>query len=209
MRTALRSLAAGSLALAVTTRAAVAQTEHPIRFEALAGMNVADLVYPGGVTQRRTAFVGGLGIVKPLRENWSFQPEITYSMKGGSVTDGMTTLTRKLSYLELPLLARYDVESEIAALPFLHIGPAVALRLACGVDTRGAVAGAASCASGAAGGEAHALELGAMGGAGVAFKRGGHRLSAELRLTLGLTNVYVDEPMKSRVWSVVAAADWP
>jgi hypothetical protein len=180
-----------------------------MRVVILAGADLAHVSYEAGDSQNRTGIVAGVGAVKPLGTNWSIEPELTYAMKGGVATDGTTELTRALSYLEIPLLFRYDADSLIAVRPFVQVGPALAFRVGCRVASKGATSVSESCAGGAAGGQARPIDLGAMAGIGLAVKPGRQTLSLGVRYNYGMMNLYDEATLRSRVWSIVGTLELP
>src|SRR3569833_3213914 len=181
------------LALALSARAVVAQTTTaPSRFEIMAGVNFAKLTTSGeddaGGVGNRTGLVVGVGLIKPLAPNWSFQPELTYSMKGAKVADAGFEVTSKLSYLEVPLLLRYDIGSGSSdgVRPFIHAGPALALKLSCSFEASdGTSSGSTGCDDENGDGGPKAFDLGLMCGGGLAFRHLDHTFSVGVRYNLG------------------------
>jgi hypothetical protein len=198
------------LALALCARAAVAQsTVAPRRFEVMAGVNLANISGDAD-TDMRTGLVIGAGLIHPLAPNWAFQPELTYSMKGAKADLGEnTTGTIKLSYLELPLLLRYDAPMAGEVHPFFHAGPALALQVGC--DIAGSFEGiSASTSCDNADLDAKSFDVGAMVGGGIAFKHMQHTISIGVRYNFGLMKVFdADEDPKNRVLSFVGTFEWP
>jgi len=77
----------------------------------------------GGVFVR----VGVLGIV-------AVQPELLYTQKGAKSESGSTKDTWNLSYLEIPVLVRFDIPFVIVR-PFLYGGPTLAFKLSAKAKT--------------------------------------------------------------------------
>lgn len=210
------------LALALSARALVAQSATqgattPSRFEIMAGVNLATLTTSGedeGDVGNRTGLVLGVGLIKPLAPSWSFQPELTYSMKGAKVSDAGFEVTSKLSYLEVPLLLRYDIGSGTSdgVRPFIHAGPALALKLSCSFSASdGTSSGSTGCDDENGDGGPKAFDVGFMFGGGLAFRHMEHTFSVGVRYNVGLINVADTEGVdtKNRVLSIVGTFEWP
>jgi hypothetical protein len=73
--------------------------------------------------------IGGLAIV-PLPGPLALQPELLYVQKGATVSDGRVTVTQKLDYIELPLLAAVDLPPVGALSPRLLAGPYAGINVA-------------------------------------------------------------------------------
>jgi hypothetical protein len=204
------------LGMALSTRALSAQTATaPTRVEIMAGANFAKLSTSGedqGDVKMRTGLVVGVGLIKALAPSWSFQPELTYSMKGAKVSDAGFEFTSKLSYLEVPLLLRYDVGSGGDGVrPFIHAGPALALKLSCSLEgTDGTTTASTSCDD-ENGDGAKTFDLGLMFGGGLAFRHMNHTFSVGVRYNLGLLNIAEGDgaDTKNRVLSIVGTFEWP
>ena len=207
------------LALACSARAVVAQTAAaPSQFEILAGVNLAKLSSSeddAGDVKMRTGLVAGVGLIKPLAPSWSFQPELTYSMKGAKVSDAGFELTSKLSYLEVPLLLRYDIGSGSSdgVRPFIHAGPALALKLTCSFEGNDGTSNfSTGCDDENGDGGAKTFDMGLMFGGGLAFRHMEHTFSIGVRYNLGLLNIAKDNTggdTKNRVLSIVGTFEWP
>ncbi|MBV9494091.1 MAG: PorT family protein [Acidobacteria bacterium] len=198
--------------MALAVHAAAAQTTiAPSRFEVMAGVNFAK--FDAADAGTRAGLVAGVGIVKPLAPTWSLQPELTYSMKGAKGSGDGATITLKLSYLELPLLVRYDLPTQSGVHPFLLAGPALALKLTCDIEgTDGTITVSGSCGnvSGDVESEdAKTFDFGAMFGGGLAFKHLDHLFTLGLRYNLGLVDVTDNGGVKNRVLSIVGGFEWP
>lgn len=129
----------------------------------------------------RTGFAVGLGIERAAGGGLTFAPELLYVMKGANEEGGDGYY--KLSYLEVPLLFRYNFASGGSAAPYLTAGPAVSFLASC---TVGDDDDSESCddAFGPDNGY-KSIDYGIMFGAGVKFNRFG--ISA--RYNMGLANI--------------------
>ena len=195
---------------------AVAQTGIPMsrvgsRLEVMAGINSAK--FNQGDPDARTGLVAGVGLIKPLAPNWAFQPELTYSMKGAKGSEEGVTATIKLSYLELPLLLRFDVPTQAGVHPFFQAGPALALKLSCDfalTDGTNSLSDSCGTVSGDfESDDAKTFDVGAMFGGGFAFKHMDHVVTIGLRYNVGLLDVFSDGGVKNRVLALVGSFEWP
>jgi hypothetical protein len=107
------------------------------------GVNLAQLS-GGGVlgAENRVDLMLGLSLDMPRSASFSFQPELIYTRKGQSISlafsdaegDFDLDLDLILSYIELPLLARFSFpQGNARVVPHLLVGPAVALKVGCTV----------------------------------------------------------------------------
>jgi hypothetical protein len=177
----------------------------------MAGVNLAKFDQADADT--RTGLIAGVGLIKPLAPNWAFQPELAYSMKGAKASGDGATATIKLSYLEMPLLLRFDIPTDGGVRPFLQAGPALALKLSCDLEgTDGTVTISSSCGKVTGDFEsedAKTVDVGAMLGGGLAFKQMNHVLTIGVRYNFGLVDVFQNGGLKNRVLSIVGTFEWP
>lgn len=157
-------------------------------------------------SSRRVGFQIGAYLQQPLSGAFSIQPELHYIQKGVNYelnvsdpnVDVSGDLTLRLSYLEVPVLLRYDADASRRVRPFVVAGPTFAYRVACkiGVEAEG-FNQVADCDD-TSDGEAVAddpndpfkkFDVGALLGIGVQTTRGRRVMSAQLRYAQGFTTV--------------------
>jgi hypothetical protein len=85
------------------------------------GDDVGDYVYP------IIGFNAGGFATFYVNRNFAFQPEFVFSMKGANYDDDIYKSTMTLSYLEIPLLAKFMLPTRSNAKPSFFIGPAVSI----------------------------------------------------------------------------------
>lgn len=124
---------------------------------------------------RRAGFTAGLFAVRDLRPRLGLQVEALLSVKGAEFEADHLRIT----YLELPTLARYTFDADVLWSSPLHVvtGPALAFKLDAARSTGGE--------SRSAGSEIRALDVGWIVGAGI--DRDGFLV--DLRYTWGLVDV--------------------
>ena len=93
----------------------------------LSGADV-DATLEGSVKSRMGLVFGGF-VTFEISDAFAIQPELLYTMKGGKASEGGEDLVVKLDYLEIPVLAKFNIPTEGSVKPCLFAGPAVALKL--------------------------------------------------------------------------------
>ncbi len=94
-----------------------------IVFGAKAGLNISTFLDNDFVeiSPKLGAYVGGIAEIPAFFENFYLQPELVLSFQGADIGPGNLNLT----YLHLPLMARYQITDGIAA----EFGPQIGFRL--------------------------------------------------------------------------------
>jgi hypothetical protein len=181
-----RRLGATAAVLAAALSAplhAQAVAQEPIVIGIVGGLSSAKVVVSGGgasiALDGRTGIAAGATLAVPFGAVWVEFGGV-YVQKGFHAAEGSASSSLDLSYLEFPLLVRYDFGgSEL--IPFVLGGAWVAAKANCRASvSSGGVLLAESCGS-----EVHAADYGVAVGAGIA--RG--RLSASLRYAYGLGDI--------------------
>lgn len=72
-----------------------------------AGVNTAKFGGDGNNSQTYVGINAGADLAIPVSRNFSFQPEVAYSELGAKGTQGGVEVKNKLSYLTIPVLAKY------------------------------------------------------------------------------------------------------
>jgi Outer membrane protein beta-barrel domain len=216
------AVVAGIALLFATT--AHAQGRGPIRFGVLAGANLSSVsdidqdLDPGLgnallENQRRGGAQAALYATIPISSRFSLQPELHYTQKGGKASFSVEgdpeslallaadrmTLGLRLSYVEIPVLARMDRGSGNWR-PFVMAGPSLALRTSCKASTSFddlSISGNCNAESvlpdeeGPTTGEDpfNKTDVSAIGGVGIAGAVMGRAFSAQLRYSQGLTTI--------------------
>lgn len=101
---------------------AQAQTSTNPSFGIKGGLNIAKFAGdPDPNSEFNTGFSAGLFMNIPVSSGFSFEPSLEFSQKGAEYTSGNTEFKTKISYIDLPLMARYDASSSFG----LFAGPQV------------------------------------------------------------------------------------
>ncbi len=135
----------------------------------------------------------GFGVVldRELSGQIDLHLEPMFLQKGSTIKEGGDEATYKLSYLELPVMFRYNIQSDASAQPYVMAGPSLGLLLNAKVDFKDGDEFDAKD-------ETKSLDLGLAFGGGVSIPKGDKTLFAEARYVLGLTNIN-DESDESTV----------
>ena len=162
----------------------------------------------------KTGFVGGGVAVFPISPAFSFEPELTFAMKGSKFTDQGVDASFKLNYIELPVLLRYEFPVTGTTKPFLLGGPAFALETTCkisGSDQGTTVTFGCEDFFNQVGAnvQTKSFDVGAMFGGGLAFDVNGRVMTLGIRYNLGFMKVFSDTDAKNRVLSFVGTFEWP
>jgi hypothetical protein len=197
------------LTLAFSTRPTSAQVfTSGTRVEITAGWNFSNFAGDGS-TQHRTGLIAGVGIVHPIATTgWSFEPQLTYSMKGAETDGPLGETMVKVDYVEVPLLFRYEFWPDADSHPFFSLGATPAFQVGCrGHVENGSPALHGSCVDNNL--DPHDFDVGLTGGGGWAFRYMNHLVTIGGRYTYGLVDVFDHGPSeRNKVWSVIATVDF-
>jgi len=91
-------------------------------FGAKAGLNLANVTGDVSDNSMLTAFHVGVVADFEISDEFSFQPELVYSMQGTKISVLGTDFNVNFNYLNLPLLAKYEVAEGISVLAGPQIG---------------------------------------------------------------------------------------
>ncbi len=175
----------------------------------------------------RTGFAAGLMAVLPVSSSFAIQPELMFTMKGAnSNSDGTSAPTAKIDYIELPVLARFEIPTPGRVKPFVYGGPGVAYRTSCtfeGPNTQFQAQGvmepaelrvgcdslASQAALAVPGAKFHRTDVDGIIGGGLAFDIGGRTMTVGVRYDVGFVKLISYSDSKNRVLSFVGTLEWP
>ena len=185
--------AVGALALvALVSAPAFAQGG----FGGKAGVNLANISISDDTDltnkSSRTGLVAGIfGFVK-LGQAFALQAEGLYSQQGFQASDAGETLTLKIDYFQVPLLAKVMVPTSGSVAPNFFLGPAVSFEASCNLaadDGQGNLL-EVGCDDPAADLSARKrTDFGLVGGVGLDVISGALLFGVEARYNLGLANL--------------------
>ena len=134
------------------------------------------------------------------------QLEGRYSQEGTQQTEDGVTASLRLSYLDLPLLAKVHIPTGASPLmPYLYAGGFVGFEVNCGLKTSGAVSVELDCETADVGRQSN--DYGAVFGGGTDVRLGPGAVTLDIEYSLGLRNMAEDAAIGeaySRVFAVAA-----
>ncbi|MFA5780064.1 MAG: porin family protein [Elusimicrobiota bacterium] len=156
-----------------------------------AGINIAN--WSGDDVEKedkksRVGIVAGGFVTIPLNDQFSLQPELLLSMKGvkyeGSFMGESYESTVKLTYIEIPVLAKLNIPSEGSVKPNVFLGPSIGMKASAKSEF---VFGGVSEESDLE--DVKSLDLGLAIGGGVDIDAGAGKVTLDARYTMGLTSI--------------------
>ncbi|MEZ5063459.1 MAG: porin family protein [bacterium] len=163
----------------------------PYHFGVKGGMNMSNLsVDPVELEESDTlnSFAVGAWWGMPLNRRFSLQTEALYTVKGDTESGPGYTATTKMSYIDVPVLAKVGFLHDSPARPSLFFGPSMAVNLSASSKLTGADSEIELDVKN----EVNTFDLGLVLGGGVDFAVGGRSFGVDLRYSKGLTNVAGD-----------------
>jgi hypothetical protein len=210
------------------------------RFGIIGGANLATLT--GNFLanpSNRTGFTGGLIAVLPVSPSFAIQPELMFTMKGTNgnsltcqqtvsprSTICQTTAGTRIDYIELPVLARFEIPASGRVKPFVYGGPGFAYRTHCTLGgvlsfvnadgTTSQEATSVDCDSSAReiavafpGTKYSSTDVDGIIGGGLSFDVGGRTMTLGVRYDVGFVKLYTYGDSKNRVLSFMGTFEWP
>jgi hypothetical protein len=204
-------LSAALAAIAWSPSASQSNPQWTPRIGIIGGANLATQTAVESPSNR-TGFAAGLMAVLPVAPSFAIQPELMYTMKGVSSDSGGTA---KIDYIELPVLARFEVPAFGRVKPLVYGGPGFAYRVSCTFGGFSPLQ-ALTCDSAAAIGRRASpgvyysrTDVDGIIGAGLAFDVGGRRMTVSVRYDVGFVKFLSDGDAKNRVLSFMGTLEWP
>ncbi len=182
------------LAIATMPGQAAAQSTY-LGF--VGGLNVSDLNFEDvGSSGSTNSFHAGVFANFSVGQSLSIQPELLYTVKGAEVVDFGPVLGQdlKLTYLQIPVLARLSFPANSNTRGHIFAGPAVAFELNCKVEGEVLTLDTSvDCASfgGGEGGpiDTSSTDFSIMFGGGLNFDLNGTLLFLDARFDVGISDI--------------------
>ncbi len=154
-----------------------------IRFGAKVGLNLSTFLGNDfvDISPKAGAYVGGLAEIPAFFDKFYLQPELLLSFQGADVGPKNLNLT----YIHLPVIAKYHLTNEIA----VELGPQIGFLLADNADDLGSL-------------DTNTVHLGLNVGAGYQLH---DNFYFQLRFGQGLSRVIDDFDLRNGVWSLGAS----
>jgi opacity protein-like surface antigen len=149
----------------------------------------------------RSGFAIGVGLNRAIASSISFAPELLYVVKGAKDPD--SDANAKFSYIELPLLLRYNFSTGGQVRPFLTAGPTVAFLMSCDIiDDEG---DSETCDDTYGEEDSYdSMDFGGMVGAGLMF----NRIGISVRYEMGFKDIDKAEDFVSKNKALMVLASF-
>jgi hypothetical protein len=207
-------LNAALAAIAWTPSVSQANPQPTPRFGIIGGANLATLTSDFiQNASNRTGFAAGLMTVLPVSPSFAIQPELMFTMKGTNSKPGGTDGVVKVDYIELPVLARFEIPASGSVKPFVYGGPGFAYRTSCTIEGGGFRIDCDSLARQAAqaspGAKFSRTDIDGIIGGGIAFDVGGSTMTVGVRYDVGFVKLITYSDSKNRALSFMGTLEWP
>jgi hypothetical protein len=152
----------------------------------------------------RTGFAVGMFLDAKVNEYLSIHPEVLYSMKGakydlsGAVNVGTTyspryvlvsgDMTAKYDYLDIPLLLKFNIQTQSNIQPVLLVGPSIGILVNSKIQVTASALGN-SASSEIAVQNQNSVDLGLLIGGGFTYPVNTYNLDFTVRYGIGLSSV--------------------
>lgn len=164
--------------------------QSPVKFGLKGGLNIANFTGTDYESDARFGLTVGAVVDLSLPAvPFGIETGLAYTQKGAEQTDQGVTGTLKVDYLELPVLAKFQLGPSGPATPHLVIGPYIGFN----VNAEAELSGDGGSFSGDISDQTNGTEIGGIAGVGVDFNLGVTRLSARAQYGYGFTNVFKDD----------------
>lgn len=222
-----RDLFLGSALAAAAWSPCLSQSNphSPPRFGVIAGANLA--TFSGDFLPKKSrpaGFAGGLMAVFPVSQRFAIQPEFMFTMKGAHSDSGGVSSTARINFVELPVLARFDIAAFGRVRPFVYGGPGFSYRTSCTLAGRTAPTSTNEFEIDTAfacdyltsrpypptpGARYMRTDVDGIIGGGLAFEVGGRAATVSLRYDAGFMKVVTFSDSRNRVLSFIGTLEWP
>jgi hypothetical protein len=149
----------------------------------------------------------------PRGPAWAIESGLLFTMKGAQETTSSGTGVFRMSYVQMPILLRYDFSGTGTVRPYVLGGWAIGWRTACTLDqTSGGSTSRFECSSLKSvtrDALIRTVDYGGIVGGGVAFNVGGRRLSIGGRLDHSFDSFDMDADLKHTVLSALVSVEIP
>jgi hypothetical protein len=130
-------------------------------------------------------FVAGGYITYAFSDLFAIQPEIQFNMKGNKVEVGDATYKGKLSYIEIPVLAKVMLSGGEKIKPSFYVGPEFAFLMSASASADPEPEGFESDIKD----DFKSSDFGLIGGIGLDYLMGTHKITFDLRYDVGLASI--------------------
>lgn len=149
---------------------------------------------------RRTSYTVGGYLLANFEGPYALQPELNFIQKGGESVDGATARTAKLSYIEVPVLGKWQFSRTGRGASVLFAGPSLGINVGAEREASNGTTSTTTDISD----EANTFELALQAGIGAEYSLDVGRLSADVRYAYGLTNVEEGQDTQNQGFIITA-----
>ena len=198
----IRSIVLSTALLLVAGLFTTAMAQNPVSFGVQGGMNIANITGADFDVDARFGLTVGavLDINVPVLP-FGIQSGIHYTQKGAKDSEDGESVTLKFDYIEIPVMARFQLGPPGPISPHLVIGPYLGFNVNAEVEG----SGEGGSISFDLDDETRSTEFGATAGIGLDFNLGVTRLNAMARYSYAFTTIFesdFDDGERNAVLSV-------
>lgn len=188
-----RYLVGTTLLFVLAAFAAPVAVDGQITIGLKGGANFADLseVQSGVDKSSETKFVGGVFAQFGFSGGWAIQPEVLYSQRASTLTDGGEAAEFGQKFIEIPVLLNYRIGTGIVE-PQVFAGVSASFETSCDVSVEGI--GSGTCDEVIEESATNSTLWAGIVGAALDFDIGMVGLGVEARYNYGFTKLLPDEP---------------
>ncbi|HKW10261.1 MAG TPA: porin family protein [Gemmatimonadaceae bacterium] len=147
----------------------------------------------------RTDFAFGGQLDVGLSPDVLFRTGLIYSRRGFDAFDSGTSLSFKISYVEVPLLVGYRFPTGSNLRPYIMGGGQFGIKVGCLFEGRnGSASATVACEDPNIGGDFESTDFSVVGGAGIAMPVGLDRFVVDVRYAVGLMKIERNSEIKNR-----------
>ncbi len=139
--------------------------------------------------EAKAGFTGGMVLLYEFNDQLAIQPELLYTQKGvkSNLYEGiiLVDVAATFTYVELPILLRYQVPLKGKFKPFVFAGPSISYSLSSELEFSASILSATVDI----GSITHVSDFGLVAGGGFGYEVGSGLLTLDARVYYGFTNV--------------------
>lgn len=171
-----------------------ANAQSPVSFGLKAGLNISNLHGSDLEPDAKTGLLlGGVLDINLPAAPFGIESGVYYSQKGAETEDTDFTYKLKLDYIEVPVLAKFQLGPPGPITPSLSVGPYLGFN----VNAEQEISGDGGSATDDISDEISGTEFGGIASVGLDFNLGLTKLNATARYSYGFTSVWDDSDMDS------------
>lgn len=171
-----------------------ANAQSPVSFGLKAGMNISNLHGSDMEPDAKTGLLlGGVLEINLPATPFAIESGVYYSQKGAEAEDTDFTYKLKLDYIEIPVLAKFQLGPPGPITPTLGVGPYLGFN----VNAEQELSGGGMTGTEDVSDEISGTEVGGIASLGLDFNLGLTKLNASARYSYGFTSVWDDSDTES------------